>query len=260
MSEFSSFLLPDFLGIGAQRAGTTWVWKNLNRHSAIWTPSTKEKHFFDVRDKVPPVPGFSGPFLNKLRYGFYFLPGRLKGRTVGEFTPNYALLDRKYIRRIHEWMPDVKLLYVMRDPLDRMVSKAHKDFQNSMGIPFGKASDETKRKFFTLREVIDHSRYGSVLENWFSVFERDQLHVLFTENITDAPRRVLANLYGFLGLDPDPPINWDEVPQVVHRSQKSFELTDDLQRSLRKELGDEVQKLESMLDREIPWDLDKYEP
>lgn len=253
MSDFLKFLMPDFLGIGAQRAGTTWVWKNLNRHPSVWTPSTKEKHFFDIRDKVPPVPGFSGPTANKLRYGSYFLPGRLMGRTVGEVTPNYALLDRKYIRKVHDWMPDVKLIYVLRDPLERMLSKAHKDFRNSMGIPFLEASEETKFQFFTLREVIDHSRYGSVLENWLSSFGPDQLHVLFTEDIKETPETALRDLYEFLDLDPDPPIDWDAVPRVVHESKQSYELTADLRRRLGTELADEVKKLESMLDRGVPW-------
>lgn len=246
--------LPDFLGIGAQRAGSTWVWENLNRHPSVWTPSTKEKHFFDVRIKMPLVPAWSGPLQQKIRYASHFTKGRLLGKTVGEVTPAYAVLDRKVLREIRRWMPDVKLIYVMRDPLERIVSKAHKDFQNSMGIPYEEAGDETKREFFTLREVIDHSRYGTVLENWLSVFDRDQVHVLFTERMAGDPRSVLRNLYNFLELDPDPSIDWSEAERVVHGSGKSYRLPESLRGFLRSKLRDEVERLGKLLDDELPWD------
>src|SRR5215210_7377067 len=54
---------PDFLGIGAQRSGTSWLAKNLSRHPDVWLPYTKELHYFDQRIKEPP---FGGPLARSL--------------------------------------------------------------------------------------------------------------------------------------------------------------------------------------------------
>lgn len=43
---------PDFIGIGAQKAGTTWLYKNLKQHPNIWLPEIKELHYFDAREKI----------------------------------------------------------------------------------------------------------------------------------------------------------------------------------------------------------------
>jgi hypothetical protein len=103
--------LPHFLGIGAQKAGTTWLHANLRRHPDVFVADPKELHHFDET------------FHRGLRfYAGHFTPGRHQVR--GEITPAYGILPVERIRFIRTVMPEVKLIFLMRNPIDRAWSHA----------------------------------------------------------------------------------------------------------------------------------------
>jgi hypothetical protein len=159
----------DFLGIGAPRSGTSWLWENLRHHPEIWMPYRKELHYFDRSTSYPspshlsqPSPlkrlfGLSEPshryrrilaksahdvlrqpsvsraswYLNYL-FGHYddewyaslFAQGA--GKLKGEVTPAYAILKSEDVANIHSLMPDIKLIYLMRNPIERSWSAVRK--------------------------------------------------------------------------------------------------------------------------------------
>ena len=102
---------PDFLGIGAQKAGTSWLHKNLRCHPQIYMPKTKELHYFDWR-----------PHRSLNTYAREFAGG--EALVKGEITPYSASLPRWCIRYIHKLMPDTKLILFLRNPIDRAWSQA----------------------------------------------------------------------------------------------------------------------------------------
>jgi len=122
--------MPDFLGIGAAKTGTSWLWKNLKRHRDIWTPKSKEIHFFDRRIENRLFPLIPNELEAKIRYSSFFLRGKLMGKLTGEVTPAYAILPEEKIKLINSWMPDVKIIFIMRDPVLRAWSQAKKVFLN----------------------------------------------------------------------------------------------------------------------------------
>lgn len=102
--------LPDFIGIGVQRAGTTRIYELLKQHSEICMPTyRKEVHYFDR-------------YYHKGERWYRSLFDHCKGKIVGEITPAY-IYDEKCAERIHKLLPDVKLIAILRNPIDRAYSQ-----------------------------------------------------------------------------------------------------------------------------------------
>ena len=94
--------LPDFLGIGAQKAGTTWLHDNLSCHPELYLPPEKEIHYFDQHNDKP------------ISYYSQFFKKSKKNRACvkGEITPAYSVLPQNMIERIMGIMPHLKIIFV----------------------------------------------------------------------------------------------------------------------------------------------------
>ena len=110
--------MVDFLGIGVQKGGTTWLFHQLSRHPQVAFPAGKEVHFWDrvAADQVARWIAMLQP------------PSRTDaaGRPVrtGEITPSYAALPPETIRAIREACPGIRLFITFRNPLERAWSAA----------------------------------------------------------------------------------------------------------------------------------------
>jgi hypothetical protein len=122
------FLLPDFVGIGGHRCGSTWLWKNLQNHSGIWMPATKELHIFDRRLRSKP-PWFSNsPLAVRYYYRrFYFRSAARIGVVRGEITPAYMTFSASQVGFVKQVIPRARVLFMMRDPVERGWSHLGKD-------------------------------------------------------------------------------------------------------------------------------------
>ena len=228
---------PDFVGIGAQKAGTTWLYRNLRDHPQIWMPK-KEVHYFDQRINDASfklrarlfggrpedlawrqqVKHWTGVHLKNLSlpgllwvYRYYMRPpddawyatlfAAGEGKTTGEITPNYSVLGRDQIAHVHEIMPKAKIIFMMRNPIERAWSQSLMYFDKKEG----RHLDEVREKEFldfTRSQSPLHTDYARTLENWTSFFHEKQLFVGFLEDVHFYPNRLLARLYRFLGVDP----------------------------------------------------------
>lgn len=196
--------LPDFLGIGAQKAGTTWLHENLQCHPELYLPAEKELHFFDVR------------YHKSLSYySAFFEAGR--GKTKGEITPRYSILPLNRIRYIRAIAPKLRLILLMRNPIDRAWSQA------VMEVVL-----RTKRSLKDVPELelYNHIRshgsmhrgdYRRILGNWLKVFPREQVYLGFFEDIARRPQQLLTDVFVHLGVAP--PADWSAYPftQVIHK-------------------------------------------
>jgi hypothetical protein len=229
---------PDFVGIGAQKSGTTWLYRNLRDHPQIWMPK-KEVHYFDqkindtsfkLRDRLlggrpedqawrQQVKHWTGVHLRKFSlpgllwvYRYYMRPpndgwyaalfaagGR---KTRGEITPNYSVLGREQIAHVHDLMPEAKIVFLMRNPIERAWSQTVMYFDKREGRRVEEVREEEFLDFTRSQSSL-HTDYLRTLGNWGSFFPEEQIFVGFLEDVHFYPNRLLRRLYSFLGVRAD---------------------------------------------------------
>ncbi len=198
-------MFPDFIGIGAQKAGTTWLDRNLRVHPQVWMPEKKELHYFDRRVTDPSS-------ANDEWYASIFEPG--KGYVTGEITPAYSMLDQSRVEHVHRVMPHAKIIFSMRNPVERSWSQAVMHFGKVKGRPIETVAEERVRKHFDRGGSRARTDYLRTLENWRKFYPEERIFAGFLEDIHFLPKDLLRRLYGFLGVDPsfEPP----GLEQTIH--------------------------------------------
>jgi hypothetical protein len=213
---------PDFLVIGAHRAGTTWLHRVLRKHPALWLPPVKELHYFDQlaagrtwqdekrwRRALMSGRRILDPW--HLRYLFgkrdddwyasLFHRGQARGALTGEITPAYATLDEETFRRIQRINPQIKLIFVMRDPIGRAWSAINNGFRKSDlagPLTLTYALERSQRPGFVAR-----SAYTETMRRLEAIFSPTQIHYGFFDALKDRPERFVADVLAFLGVSVD---------------------------------------------------------
>ncbi len=178
----------DFLGIGSQRAGTTWLYTHLRRHPQLSFPAGKEIHFWDRRE------GRGAEAWLEL---FADAP---PGVRQGEITPAYALLERATVEEIRRARPPLRIFYSVRNPMDRAWSAALMALERAE-LEEREVSDQWFIDHFQSAGSRQRGDYAGVLERWRSVFPADQIQLVFFDDIVSDPRTVLVELAKHLGVD-----------------------------------------------------------
>ena len=233
--------LPDFLGIGAPQSGTTWLHRNLSLHPGLFLPRTeKSLHFFDRN------------FHRSLRtYARVFSEAR-PDQLCGEVTPGYGRLSIDQIRFIHLIMPNVRLVYIARHPVYQMLSRARRALGKKGYKSFDDLSrEEADRLVLTFTERVGHYAQGvtsashaDVIENWLSVFPREQLHVVIFDDIRADAARVLNSVYDHIGAERVPlPPGFDEKVN----SNPTAKVPDRFSEILWGQYEDQVRRLKELL-------------
>ena len=205
--------LPDFLIIGAPKAGTTALHAALAQYPQLHLSRVKEPKYYLCGDAPPP--SFTGPgdahsnqewVWRRNRYHALFRDAA-PGALCGESTPFY-LYSRDAQRRIAAELPDVKLIAVLRDPVDRLYSNWMHLWADGLE-PCADVVEACERE----RERIErgwapfwHYRglgmYGQQLSGLYETFAREQVLLLRYRDLVDEPDRTLDRVAGFLGVEP----------------------------------------------------------
>jgi hypothetical protein len=247
-------MFPGFVGIGAQKAGTTWLHAMLSSHQDIWLPRMKELHYFDrtyPTSEAEPRSASGRPsgilakrlaarlrrtdwatLVHRLRkFRSQDLAWELKyhfgdwsddwyaslfencgGRLPGEITPAYSCLGDAAISHMRSLMPDVKLILLLRDPIDRAWSHARMD----LAYFSGKRVDAIDQPRFADHFLSFASRrrgsYPAMIDRWLSHFPTEQLFLGFYDEIGQSPDVLLARILQFLGVRSSP----ENIPASVH--------------------------------------------
>jgi len=189
----------DFIVAGAQKSGTTALHYFLSKHPEIALPDKQEMHFFDD-EKI-----FSGPVDYDLLHRHFPM---VAGSTIaGECTPNY-IYWRPAIERIWNYNPKIKLLILLRNPVDRAFS--HWNMQRSKGrepLDFLDAVNEEKRRIAQPLSLesrrfayVTRGFYSEQLERVFTFFRREQTKTIKFEDFRDKNRETLDSIFHFLGV------------------------------------------------------------
>ena len=196
----------DFIVIGAQKAGTTSLYHYLKPSPEVYLPPEKEAPFF---------------YLNKFYengwewYVKQYFSNAPENRLWGKVTPSY-MSDLRVPERLYQEMPNIKLIVLLRNPIDRAIShykmavkrgeekesfsqvlskRLEPSYLGESRSLTGETKNYNANRYFVLGE------YGRILEQYFSFFKEKQILVLFTENLSQDPKSTLICISNFLGID-----------------------------------------------------------
>jgi hypothetical protein len=183
--------LPTFLIIGAEKSGTTALADALNRHGSIYLPKAKELRFFSSHNWGRGPDWYSAQFQPE--------PGVT---CIGEASPSYSLfpVEPNVVARMHATLGhDVRLVYLVRDPVERLVS--HYLHAITYGwVPSGMAVDRAVEQAPLL---VAASMYHTQLQRYLDQYPLDAVRVVVFEDVV-ATGVVPGDLLEFLGASPSP--------------------------------------------------------
>ena len=254
--------LPDFLVIGGQKCGTTALYAYLRWHPRITGPAWKEVSYFD-RHYGRGEAWYHGQFPSRPRLR---VTGGRSGRLplVGEASPSYVLHPNAP-ERVHALVPDVRLVVLLRDPVDRALS--HYNHEVALGrepLSFEEALErEPERLQGELERLGDTSyfshawwdytylargRYAEQLERWLAVFPREQLLVLASERLRADPAATYARVLEHLRADP---FDLPDYPPVFEREYAP--MAEETRRRLEEVFAPHNERLYALLGENLGW-------
>src|SRR5712692_9972003 len=247
--------LPDFLIIGAQKAGTTALYSYLRRHPRVIGPSWKEVSFFD-RHYARGAGWYRGNFPNALR---------ARRALVCEASPSY-LFHPLAPERVAALVPRARLIVLLRDPVDRALSHYHHEvalgreelpFEDALAREEERTRGEVERMlqdpaYFSEAwwnyTYVARGRYAEQLERWLAFFPREQLLVLASDELSDEPAETYARVLEFLGAAPH---ELDAFPRVFERDYP--DMKPETRRMLADTFAEPNRRLYELLGRELAW-------
>ncbi|HTS20271.1 MAG TPA: sulfotransferase [Casimicrobiaceae bacterium] len=240
----------DFLGVGAQKAGTSALDVYLRQHPELCLPRRKEMHFFD-RNRF-----FAVEPVDYANYHRAFDP-RPPQRLLGEVTPAY-IYNPNAIERIARYNPAMRLIVLLRNPITRAYSHwnmvRHRGFDNLPFIEAIKAEPERVRTNAPMLAAqyayVDRGFYARQLERMWRHFPREQTIVLKTEELQDHPKEALSRVASFLGIEPFQKIR----KTMVHAWEYPEPLREEDRRYLAEVYATEIRELERLLG----WDCSEW--
>jgi hypothetical protein len=215
-------MLPNLLVIGAQKCGTTSLNAYLDRHPDVHMARGKELDFF-LPDRT-------------WRNGVEWYASQFDDAPVrGESSPNYTgwpLWD-DVPARAAATVPDARLIYLVRDPLDRIESHylQRRELEGERR-PIDEALGDIEDPGNT---YVARSRYATQLDRWLEHFGRDRLLVVAQDDLRDRRAETMAEVFAFAGLDAAVDDRLFEVEE--HRSDEKLELSEGMERLLESRVG-----------------------
>lgn len=203
--------LPDFLIAGVPKAGTTALHAALAAHPGLHLSAVKEPKFF-LSGGPPPTHGGPGDVQTYQEHVWRredyeaLFAGAAPGVLKGESTPFY-LHDLEAQRRIKKLIPDVRIILMLRDPVDR----AHSNWQHLWTAGLEPEADfvtamrqEPERVAAGWAQFWHYAglgQYGSQVQHLFEIFDRDQVLILRYRDLRDTPAEALHRVCAFLGVE-----------------------------------------------------------
>jgi len=273
-------LVPSFIIIGAARAGTTSLYAYLNSHPNVLPAARKETVFFNYAYHSN---------LDWYRMYFPTISEQEKAKkqrgqkiiTTGEATPSY-LIDPHVPKRISEMLPGIKLIVLLRNPIERALSHYHHNvFFGIEKLPFDQAikkePERINKSFEELKnkKIIDNENFTSYflrlmtfktknyfkfsylksgqyhdhLKNWLETFKENQIMIIKSEDFFDDTRNIFKQVQNFLDLP-----YFDLEQYLPHWEIKHPSMNENLRKSLREYFEPYNLKLYNYLNRDFKWE------
>lgn len=173
-------MLPTFIGIGAQRAGTTWAYNCLAQHPEVFMTAKKELHYF-----------YAHYARGQAWYEAQF-EGAGDAKARGEISPDY-MYTPEALANIARDIPDVRLFAILRNPVDRAISAYALRHERNQGMSFSAALKKVP-------SLVNRGRYCQHLDVVYSLFPPSRVKVLLYDDLVARPGTFLDELFEFIGV------------------------------------------------------------
>lgn len=224
--------LPNFLIIGAAKSGTTSLWAYLRQHPQIFLSSNKEPNFFVFEGmKLPP---FVGPAEAKILYDrlykysvtelktYRYLFRNVSSETaIGEASVRYLYFPQA-AERIKQYIPDVKTISILRNPIDRLYShylmmKAEYRLEPlNLAEALDREEERIQNNWGWDWHYVKVGMYYEQIKRYLELFSKEQVKIFLYEDFCSQPLKVVREIYQYLGVD-------DEfVPNISNRKKQSY--------------------------------------
>ncbi len=255
---------PNFLVVGAAKAGTTAVYDYLRQHPDVYMSPLKETNYLALRGRRP---DYRGPgddaTINRLSittasgYAAQFA-GVTTEAAVGEASPLY-LYDPEVPGRVDDHVPGANVLVVLRHPVERAYSAflhARRDGREPLGDFAAALADEPARVRAGWEHLWHYAGmgfYAAQLERWYAAVGRDRVHVFLHGELEADPVGALRGCFAFLGVD-DTFVPDTRVRSNVSSTTGAPPLDGGVRAALVDVYRDDVARLQGLLERDLsPW-------
>jgi hypothetical protein len=208
---------PDFLIIGPQRTGTTWLHAHLRHHPQIFLAEPKELYFFSsIKDRSPKrfvsdelswyLRFFREPLWRraaKIGRALWKHGERYRPRVRGEATASYAALDPDVIADIAALNPNVKAILMIRNPIDRAWSHAKKDLVRNRQRPFAEVTEQEFHDFFSHPYQLRCAHYVDQYDQWSAHLRPGHVLMIPFDDLATRPEEIMLEVMKFLGVRVD---------------------------------------------------------
>lgn len=178
--------LPTFIVIGAMKCGTSSLHQYLDEHPQVCVSNPKETDFFLKRNEKD-LAWYRGCFEGE-------------AKAYGEVAPNYTKHPGfpGVPRRMNDLLPNVKLIYLVRDPIERAVSHyVHNWVKRRVTVPIDQAFQPVEESGY-----LNTSRYYFQLIQYLEYYSMENILVVPTERLRRSREEVMADVFRFVGVDP----------------------------------------------------------
>lgn len=200
--------LPDWIIIGAMKAATSSLHRYLAEHPRIATSTPKELDFFIE-------PRYSEKGIDWYRQQFGHPPDAL---SAGESSVNYTKCHEfgGVAERMHRHVPDAKLIYVLRDPIERIESQ----WVHAVGAGKWRGDFASAVRDPETSPMVQTSRYWTQLDQYLACYDADQIRIMSYEALSADPRAAVREVLEFIGLDPD--FDHPLIGKKIHQSRRKM--------------------------------------
>ena len=279
---------PNFFIVGAPRAGTTSLHEYLKNCQGVFMSPIKETYFFSPNVNMELI--LSKPVKNQKDYLKLF-HGVKNEQAIGESTPSY-LWDPYSATLIHDKIPDARIIIILRNPIDRAFS--HYLWLVSLGKENLSFSDAIKKSLSAKPDfsgrIIEAGMYSNQIKKYLDIFDKEQIKILIFEEFSNDPKKTVEDILNFLNVNSDPPDEFkafntyveprgkfakgvlqnkflqkigtnlprtlaSQATKILDKDATKPKIRDSDLHLLKEIYSDDVQNLEKILNRKLPWNF-----
>lgn len=259
----SAHVLPNFLIIGAARSGTTSLYEYLTQHPSIIPGTGKEVYFFDKKFSKG-INWYKSFFPTKMTISRFENKQQSKCLT-GEATPRY--LHYFYApKRVFDLIPNVKLIILLRNPIDRAYSHYQMEVDSgNEDLSFEDAIEQEEKRisndmnkmkhdenfysvYFYRKSYLTRGLYAEQLKRWFKFFPKEQFLILKSEDLYSNPSKIYHQTLDFLDLP-----KHDLSIFKAHRQRKYSSISSETRQKLIDYFTPYNDQLYRLLGRNFDW-------